>query len=199
MIPWRWARSAALAFGAAAACGALAHPPAQASLSLRQGTATFTARATFGAFTGRTDAVTGRVTSPTDARGATGWVELTLDSLRTGNGTRDRHLREALDTPAHPVARFDLDSLAYVDGAASAGSAAPTAVRLHGRFRVHGVARPVVATGALQPRSGGAWQLAAEFPVTLDEHGITKGLSRGFGAIRVQPVVQVRVTLEFAP
>jgi len=72
-------------------------------------------------------------------------------------------------------------------------------VRLHGRFRVHGVARPVVADGTLQPRAPNGWQLAASFPVTLAEHEIRKGLSRALGAIRVQPVVQVRVELVFTP
>lgn len=183
--------------------------PAQSSgpLRLQHGTAVFTARATFGPFSGVTTAVRGVVSSPSDARAATGWVEVALDSLRTGNGTRDRHMRDALETMAHPMARFELDSLVFAPAEPSA--AAPTReapatdrvrpVRLHGRFRVHGVAQPVVAEGTLQPHLPAGWQLAASFPVTLAEHDIRKGLSRALGTIRVQPVVQVRVELVFTP
>ncbi|HMS01539.1 MAG TPA: YceI family protein [Gemmatimonadaceae bacterium] len=181
--------------------GAVGAPlPAQSSgpLRLQHGTAVFTARATFGPFTGVTTAVRGTVSSPSDARAATGWVEVTLDSLRTGNGTRDRHMRDALETTTHPTARFELDSVVFVPEASSATDSVRP-VRLHGRFRVHGVARPVVADGTLQPRAPDGWQLAASFPVTLAEHEIRKGLSRALGTIRVQPVVQVRVELVFTP
>lgn len=167
------------------------------SLRLQSGTAWFTARATFGPFTGVTSAVSGTVSSPGTERSATGWVEVMLDSLRTGNGTRDRHMREALETTTHPRARFELDSLVPEAAGATAGDVRP--VRLHGRFRVHGVSRPITATGTLQPHSAGGWQLGATFPVSLPEHQVSKGLSRALGTIRVQPVVQVRVELVFAP
>lgn len=167
------------------------------SLRLQSGTAWFTARATFGPFTGVTSSVAGAVSSPGTERAATGWVEVLLDSLRTGNGTRDRHMREALETSTHPRARFELDSLVPDPAGTGAGDARP--VRLHGRFRVHGITRPVIATGTVQPRADGGWQLGATFPVSLPEHQVSKGLSRALGTIRVQPVVQVRVELVFAP
>lgn len=178
---------------------ALAYPLAAQTTSLRvqSGTASFTARATFGPFTGVTSAVNGTVSSPSTERADTGWVEVVLDSLRTGNGTRDRHMREALETASHPRARFELDSLVPDVAGAAAGDARP--VRLHGRFRVHGISRPVVATGTMQPRAAGGWQLGATFPVSLPDHQVSKGLSRALGTIRVQPVVQVRVELVFAP
>jgi polyisoprenoid-binding protein YceI len=177
----------------------LANPLAAQTTSLRlqAGTAWFTARATFGPFTGVTSAVTGAVSSPGTERAAAGWVEVLLDSLRTGNGTRDRHMREALETTTHPRARFELDSLVPDPAGTGAGDARP--VRLHGRFRVHGVSRPVTASGTLQPHTTGGWQLGATFPVSLPEHQVSKGLSRALGTIRVQPVVQVRVELVFAP
>lgn len=173
--------------------------PSPAPLRVQQGTARFTARATFGGFTGETAAVDGLVTSPSTVSAATGWVEVRLDSLRTGNDTRDRHMRDALDTDAHPTARFDLDSLVLERAGTGSSDADARPVRLHGRFRVHGVTRPVVATGTLQPRAPAGWSLVAEFPVTLADHDIRKGLVRALGTLRVQPVVQVRVALRFAP
>jgi polyisoprenoid-binding protein YceI len=164
-------------------------------LTVRSGTAHFSAGATFGAFSGRTTAVTGRVTHRAeDVRTASGWVEVRLDSLRTGNATRDRHMRDALDTPAHPTARFTLDSLAMAETTEAA-----RAVTLYGRFRVHGVTRPVLANGTLASRPDGGWELTAGFPVPLADHGISKGLSRALGAVRVHPVVDVRVALTFGP
>lgn len=170
------------------------------SLVLQQGAAQFAARATFGGFTGTTSALSGQVTSPEGPWRASGWMEVALDSLRTGNGTRDDHMRTALDTPAHPAARFTLDSLRPVDGRTTAvvPGAAARDVRLFGRFRVHGVAREVVAEGTVRSERAETWHVTARFPVTLAEHGIHKGLSRAFGTLRVEPVVQVSIEGTFA-
>lgn len=165
------------------------------ALTVREGVATFAARATFGGFTGRTSAVTGAVSATGGPLEATGWVEVLLDSLRTGNGTRDRHMRDAFETPRFPTARFELDSLRLTGARdASVPWDTPTPVQLYGRFRVHGVWRPIVAVGTINASSPLSWQLRASFPVTLANHDITKGISRAFGTVRVEQ--EVRVTIE---
>jgi polyisoprenoid-binding protein YceI len=126
-------------------------------------------------------------------------MEVMLDSLRTGQGTRDRHMREALETTQFPTARFELDSLRLVDTGGDVFTENVTiAVRLHGRFRVHGVWRPMVATGTINHASPNAWRLTASFPVKLGDHNITKGLSRAFGAIRVEQEIRITIESEFS-
>ncbi len=169
------------------------------TLNGSEGVATFAAQATFGAFTGRTRAVMGAVSTVRGPAEATGWMEVMLDSLRTGQGTRDRHMREALETTQFPTARFELDSLRLEDTDSDVFADNVTiAVRLHGRFRVHGVWRAVVATGTIYQASPNAWRLNASFPVKLADHNITKGLSRAFGAIRVEQEIRITIASEFS-
>lgn len=165
----------------------------------RNGVATFAARATFGAFTGRTSAVSGSVSSNGGPLGAAGWMEVKLDSLRTGNGTRDRHMRDALETGQFPTARFELDSLRLSNSRSDvfAPEGVPVAVRLHGQFRVHGVWREVVSEGTLQQLTPLSWRLTATFPLTLSDYGISKGLSRAFGTIRVEQDISITIEAEF--
>jgi polyisoprenoid-binding protein YceI len=163
-------------------------------LSLTAGEATFSATATLGGFAGRTTALRGQVQGAAEPWSASGWVEVRLDSLRTGNGTRDGHMRSALETASHPTARFALDSV-RPDPTVADGTA--QGARLFGEFTVRGASRPLVASGVIESRPDGTWTIVTSFPVTLADHGITKGLSRAFGTIKVGPVVTVEVRAEF--
>jgi hypothetical protein len=69
--------------------------------------------------------------------------------------------------------------------------------RLFGEFTVRGASRPLVTSGVIESRPDGTWTIVTSFPVTLADHGITKGLSRAFGTIKVGPVVTVEVRAEF--
>ena len=62
------------------------------------GTLSFDARATLGAFTGTTSALTGEITGGPALALSQGWVEFRVDSLRTGNGRRDRDMLSTLET-----------------------------------------------------------------------------------------------------
>lgn len=171
-----------------------------ASWRLADGTARFSADYTFGSFTGSTAAVRGQV-SGTMVRWAKGSVEVQLDSLTTGNGLRDQHMRDALETSAHPTARFTTDSIVPLIPSAS------DSARIYGTFTVRGVARPVVALGLVRSAAastassaqGDAWVIEATFPITLAEHGIAKGISRFMGTLRVGPVVTVSISARFRP
>lgn len=164
---------------------------------LDQGTARFSAQYTFGSFDGTTTAVSGRV-SGANATSAQGSVLVMLDSLVTGNGTRDKHMREALETVAHPTARFTTDSIRPLV------PAVPDSALLFGTFTVRGVSRPLVTrartsfTPATQSQTA-SWRIEASFPVTLAEHNITKGISRFLGTVKVGPVVQVSISALFTP
>ncbi len=162
---------------------------AASSWRVVSGSATFDADARLGSFAGTTTEVRGEATGDTPAT-ARGWMEVGLDSLRTGNGRRDRHMRDALETSRFPTARFALDSV-------RATATTPTQVQLFGSFTVHGITRPVRAEGTLDPVSEGGWQLTARFPVSLAAHGITKGISRLGGMMKVEDRIGVRVAATF--
>jgi polyisoprenoid-binding protein YceI len=165
------------------------------ALSLSAGEATFTAKATLGDFTGRTTVLRGEVRGTAEPWSASGWVEVALDSLRTGNGMRDGHMRDALETATYPAARFTLDSLRPDP---SVADVVAQGARLFGEFTVRGVSQSLATSGVIELRPDGVWTISTSFPVTLADHGITKGLSRAFGTIKVGPVVTVRVRAEFA-
>ncbi len=179
---------------------------------LAEGSAQFAADYTFGSFRGNTTAMSGMVrgTSVVLARGS---VEVRMDSLTTGNGLRDKHMREALETEAHPVARFTADSIRVLS-TTTADSA-----QIFGSFTVRGVTRAVIARArvrfdtATRTESGAgmgtvprnaphtatqAWIVDAVFPVSLAEYGITKGISRLLGTVRVGPVVTVSISARFS-
>ncbi len=163
---------------------------------LVDGTAQFSAEYTFGSFTGRTAAMRGTVTGA-DLVSAQGSVTVLLDSLDTGNATRDRHMREALETADHPTARFVTDSIRPLTPAVA------DSARLFGTFTVRGVSKQVTARARVfaQPAPDAqatAWQLETSFPVTLADHGITKGISRFLGTVRVGQVVTVSISARFA-
>ena len=122
-----------------------------------------------------------------DVRGVA--VVLVAD-LRTGNGSRDRHMRAAMDADSFPTIRFDLDSL-------QTGPAADDTVGvvLMGRLTLHGVTRPVRATGRVVVAPDGA-VVDASFPVDMRDYGIRPPV-RAL-VLRVSPAVAVAVHLAFA-
>ncbi len=167
------------------------------SWPLHEGTAQFSADYTFGSFRGTTTAMRGVVSGATVAL-ARGSIEVSLDSLMTGNGLRDKHMREALETDAYPVARFTADSIRAIT------TSAPDSAQIFGSFTVRGVTRAVIARARVRSVAGpgterAAWLVDAAFPVTLSEYGIAKGLSRFLGRVRVGPIVMVLISARFAP
>ncbi len=142
-----------------------------------------------GAFNGRApvaraEFVGGRLS---EARGA---ADVQVADMRTGNATRDRHMRAAMDADSFPTIRFELDSI-------QAGPSAGDTVRvvLMGRLVLHGVTRPVRAAGAVVLAPGGV-DVEAAFPVDMRDYGIRPPV-RAL-VLRVAPDVAVAVHLSFA-
>lgn len=70
-----------------------------------------------------------------------GLALVNVADVQTGNGARDRHLRETMEADTYPLIRFDL---AGVEPEAAADT---TPVTLDGTLTLHGVTRPVRARG----------------------------------------------------
>jgi polyisoprenoid-binding protein YceI len=168
------------------------HPvPASTSVS---GTLRYDGHGTFGGFVGTTDSVIGRLNAAADLSRVSGYVAARAGTLRTGNGKRDRDQWSSLEVDSFPFIRYDVDSLTV--GATTHDT---IAVTLHGRFDIHGVKHAVELPSRLVLTAVSA-HLVTETPLDLRDYSIG-GLSKFFGALKMDPhvVVHVDVTFHLAP
>jgi polyisoprenoid-binding protein YceI len=157
---------------------------------LREGVLSFDGRATMGDFVGTTTTMSGQMTGGADLTLVRGWVESPVNTLKTGNGRRDRDLNKSMESEKFPSLRFDLTGVA--PGVSRGDS---TAVTLTGSFTIHGVKRDVTlpATVVLQP---GGIRLRSTFPMNLTDYQIG-GLSKMLGLLKMHPDIVVHVDLLF--
>jgi polyisoprenoid-binding protein YceI len=114
---------------------------------------------------GRFASVGGAVRVPCNGEGvAEVTVEVMSESVRTGIGLRDRHLRGSrfLDSERDPFIRFKSDRVRRHDGAWD----------LQGRLALRGQTHAVTASVLDQPSSDGNRRLAADFSVPRRPHAI---------------------------
>ncbi|MFC3414667.1 YceI family protein [Algoriphagus hitonicola] len=94
---------------------------------------------------------------------------LDLNTLKTGIGLRDRHMRDNyLETEKYPFAEFTgkLTSIPELK------SGQTQAVAVNGRFKIHGVERDMEITGQLQRMTNGDLSLKANFDILLGDYEI---------------------------
>jgi len=158
---------------------------------VREGTLSFEARATTGAFTGTTAAVRGQLTGGGSLADVRGWVEAPVSTLVTGNGHRDKDLNKSMESDLYPTIRFDLTGV--VPGAERRDTAE---VMLEGRFTIHGVTQQasLPATVITQP---GAIRVRANTPLNLKDYKIG-GLSKLLGTFKMYDKILVHVDVTFA-
>ncbi|GMQ27453.1 YceI family protein [Algoriphagus confluentis] len=94
---------------------------------------------------------------------------LDLNTLETGIGLRDKHMRENyLETDKYPFAEFT-GKMEPVP-AMEPGKSYP--VRAKGKFKIHGVERDLLVPGTLTLRDDGKIDLKAEFVISLNDYQI---------------------------
>jgi polyisoprenoid-binding protein YceI len=118
-----------------------------------------------------------------------GTAEVFVAQMLTGNGLRDRHMRETMNADSFPTIHFDLDS---VETGTVKGDTA--GVIFVGRLAIHGVTRPMRATGTVVARPGGE-DVDATFGLDMRDYGI-KPPVRAL-VLHVAPDVVVTVHLSF--
>jgi polyisoprenoid-binding protein YceI len=169
---------------------ALAQPSVLPAPLLR-GTLSFDARATLGDFTGTTASVSGSITGGPSLEEVRGWVEAPVDSLRTGNGLRDRDMRKSLEAGRFSTIRFELDEIRP-----SPMQGNQMVATLVGRFTIHGVTRTETLPATL------TWtpeEIRVEATLAMDVRDYEIGhLSKLLGTLRMHPDIIVRVDLWFA-
>jgi polyisoprenoid-binding protein YceI len=157
---------------------------------LVSGTLSFDGHATAGDFTGTTTTVSGQVVGAPELTGVRGWVEAPVQTLKTGNGKRDRDLNKSMETDKYPKMRFDLSRVTR-----RGASEDSVGVVLHGQLRIHGVTREVELPGSLQ-LSGSQARLRTDFPLNLKDYHIG-GLSKLLGMLKMYEEIEVHADLMF--
>ena len=154
------------------------------------GMLSFDGHATVGDFTGTTRTVAGQITGGPDIRAVRGWVEAPVESLKTGDGKRDKDLNKSMESSKYPNLRFDLNSITPKQ---SAGDSMP--VTLHGTLNIHGVTRRVELPGTIEFK-GETARVRTDFPLNLKEYGIG-GLSKMLGILKMHENIEVHVDVVF--
>ena len=182
---------------AAAVAAALAAGPVAAQTvvpgPLVSGEVTFLFHSTFvGRLVGRAPIERATFTGGalTAVRGA---AEVSVARMETGNGARDRHMRETLQADSYPVIRFAVDSA--VPGAASGDS---TAIGLFGKLTLHGVTRSVRADGSVILKPGGT-NVTAAFSLDMRDYGIKPPVRALMLHVAPDVVVTARLSFGAAP
>ncbi len=118
-----------------------------------------------------------------------GTAEVLVARMETGNGARDRHMRETLQADSYPVIRFAVDS---VTPGGAAGDTVPVA--LFGKLTLHGVTQSVRAQGTAVLRPDGT-DVTAGFALDMRDYGVRPPVRALM--LHVAPDVVVTARLSF--
>jgi polyisoprenoid-binding protein YceI len=154
------------------------------------GTLSFDGRATVGDFTGTTRSVAGQLTGAADLDSVRGWVEAPVESLKTGDGKRDKDLNKSMESNKYPKLRFDLNGVTSKEAVGDS-----IAVMLNGSLQIHGVIRKVELPGTIHFQGVNA-RVRSDFPLNLKDYRIG-GLSKMLGMLKMNENIEVHVDLLF--
>jgi polyisoprenoid-binding protein YceI len=145
-----------------------------------------------GSFEAKTKNVTGQVGSAPDASGAVqGAINVDLQTLETGIGLRDRHMREKyLEVGKGPD--FAVASIQGIKIDKKQGKAS-----FNGTLLLHGERREIAGTAELKEQNGRV-QVLAQFPLTVSQFAIPQPTYLGVG-VRDEIQVKVSIVAEPAP
>jgi polyisoprenoid-binding protein YceI len=143
-----------------------------------------------GSFEARTKSMRGELVSGGSQAGtATGAVQVDLQTLETGIGIRDRHMRdtylEVKKGPEYGVATIEQIRLDKLEGKTA----------FNGTLLLHGQRKEISGTAELKSQ-GGQIRIQAQFPIHVSEFAIAAPTYLGVG---VKDEIQVTVTMTMAP
>jgi polyisoprenoid-binding protein YceI len=121
-----------------------------------------------------------------------GTAKFALDTLATGIGMRDRHMKEKyLETAKFPKAEFALTEL-KVPEALQKGDGVAKEIPFKGTLTIHGVSQPVIGVAKME-RSGGKAEFEFAFGTKIPAHKIDLP---SFMGVTVAEDVQITVEVE---
>ncbi len=127
------------------------------------GTVEFTSRVPLHTFTGTSDELVGRI----DFAAQTVDFYVDLSTLKTGIGKRDKDMRSTLDVGTFPFAEF----FGSLENTVDQKTSAVQAVRVVGKFDIHGKSQPLAVRGKLQKEQE-SWKLEATWTLKLTDFDI---------------------------
>lgn len=131
----------------------------------KNGEVTFLSKASLNEFEGKSKSLQGLIDLDKNLLD----FYLDLNTLDTGIGLRDKHMRENyLETEKFPFAEFT-GKLSSVQKPVPGQTQQVTAV---GKFKIHGVERDITVKGSLLPQSNGSLVLDAKFTILLSDYKI---------------------------
>jgi polyisoprenoid-binding protein YceI len=141
-----------------------------------------------GSFEAKTTAMSGELaTRPGDA--LTGALQVNLQSLDTGIGLRDRHMRdnylEVQKGPEYATATLDEIRVEKLEGKTT----------MKGMLKLHGQRREVQGTAEIRNENGKV-RVLAQFPLKVTDFEIAKPSYLGVG---VREEIQVKVSMTASP
>lgn len=129
------------------------------------GVVTFLSEAKFNSFSGTSDQLQGLI----DLSKNLVDFYVDLNTLKTGIGLRDRHMRDNyLETKKFRYAEFTGSFIEIPN--LTVGK--PMQVQVNGKFRIHGVEQIRTISGTLKKDASGDLVLEASFEVKLEDHNI---------------------------
>lgn len=128
-----------------------------------EGHVEFTSEVPLHSFTGSSNHLTGKI----NLADSTVDFYLDLTTLDTGNGKRDKDMRETLETETYPFGEF----FGKLTTAFDTTSSAMQEARVRGEFKIHGVTKTVSIKGTLQKTSEGL-KLVAAWTLNLRDYDI---------------------------
>lgn len=129
---------------------------------------------------GTTNSIVGAINfDPADSRApVSGRLRVQAATLKTGNSTRDEHMRERhLHTAQYPHIEFVLKSASGLPAQLSSASA--NSLSISGDFTVHGKTLPITAPATVELLPGTdtlkqAILVTASFEIKLDDYGVPR-------------------------
>ncbi len=186
---------AALAWGISASllAGTMPAANAQTPIPSRELTgvfAYFDAKVTLGDFRGRATTGTGRLSGGARLADIGGWIEIRVEDITTGNGRRDRHMRERLEIQRFPTFRMEVTGVR-----ADSLIGDTTVVTLTGTLELHGIANEISVPGRVYWDRGGA-HVWTEFRLDIRDYNL-KRASTFLGLIKMNPVILIGIEAIF--
>jgi polyisoprenoid-binding protein YceI len=115
-----------------------------------------------------------------------------VNTLKTGNGLRDKDMMKAMEADSFKVMRFELHGVSEQHQEADSA-----VVTLSGQLTLHGMTRDVAIPALIRFGKDGV-QVTSTFPLNVRDYGVTR-LSKMLGAFKMNPDIVVHVDVVFGP
>ncbi len=149
----------------------------------------------FGDFSGTSEQPAGEFEGDSGdlKKGVTGWLAVSVGTIKTGEDGRDRELRKVLDQVHFPEIRFVIERMET--SFPSVSEQTDVLLTIHGTLTIHGVTRPMTFPGRIRLRDKKLW-VRGENHIKMSEFGISP--PRRF-LVKVKDTVLASFNLNLAP